>query len=148
MQDHLPTNLALYGSAYVGLLAALVRPTNDSAVPGFDLLATDYHHGPAWPTTLLFNPSAEAPVAVSLPVPPSCGGSGGGGCTFYDAVAQAVVARAPASAQSVGVTVGADAAAVIVAFPTLAPLEFDAMHRWLVAGGAVVDWAASGLPAV
>lgn len=54
------TDLAMYGAAHVGFLAALVDPTDQPHVVRWDLLATDFFHGPAWPTFLYYNPETAA----------------------------------------------------------------------------------------
>jgi len=59
------TNLGLYGSAYVGLLAAIVDKTNVEGILQIDCLATDYHRAPAWPTYLYYNPH-QTPRSVTL----------------------------------------------------------------------------------
>jgi hypothetical protein len=51
-----PTDLALYGSAYVGFLGGIVAPTNDPKILQLDCLATDFFHAEAYPTCLYFNP--------------------------------------------------------------------------------------------
>lgn len=137
-----PTNLAVYGGAYVGLLAAVVRQTDAPFVTRFELNAVDYAARPAHPTSLVFNPG-PAPAAVTLPLP---GGGSGGPFDVYDAVAQAVIARRALGAAGARVTVAADAAAVLVAYPSAAPLTYDAATRRLSAGGVVIDWHVDGLP--
>jgi hypothetical protein len=132
-QDGLPTNIAVYGGAYVGLLAALVVPTDaPPGVAAFDLRATDFFARPSAPTTLVYNGRAEA-AALALPLPP------GGPYDVYDAVAQAVVARA-ARPPSARVSVAPDAAAVFVAIRAGAQLTRDEAHNWLLADGVVIDW--------
>ena len=53
------TNLSLYSTSSIGYLAGMVQPTNVSTIQMYDLLKTDFFHGPAYPTYLLFNPSSE-----------------------------------------------------------------------------------------
>jgi hypothetical protein len=50
------TDLGLYGSAHVGNLGGLIKPTNVEKILRLDLLKTDYFHGPAYPTFLYYNP--------------------------------------------------------------------------------------------
>jgi hypothetical protein len=155
-----PTNIAIYGSAYTGLYAALLVRTNVSTVPAFDLLATDPHHAPgSYPTRLLVNPDAGAPVPVAVPVGGNAGG--GGPVDVYDAASQAFVARGQGKGGRRGggggggdatgeveveVVVPAGAAMVLVAVPAEATLAYDAQHGWLLADGIVIDWASTGLP--
>jgi hypothetical protein len=99
------TDLGIYGSAYVGLLGALVQPTDVPEIPAFDLLATDFGHGPADPTWLLYNPHAEArTVTVALPA---------GRCDLYDAVSDRILARDVAGHGAIELT--GDRAVVLVA---------------------------------
>jgi hypothetical protein len=60
MRGGAPLNLCLYGSAHVGILAALVRPTGVDKILQLDCLATDYYRQPAFPTFLFYNPHSEA----------------------------------------------------------------------------------------
>jgi hypothetical protein len=145
-QDAKPTNIAPYGSAYVGLLGAVVRRTSIPTIVGTDLLPVDYHHGPAWPTTLYYNPWSFAPVSVGITLPVGAG-CDAALCVVYDAVSQGLVGKTMTPGQQfMNVTLAPDVAAVLVVFPAAAPLAFDASHGWLKAGGAVIDWAATGLP--
>ena len=54
------TDLGLYGSSYIGLLAGLVSPTNEPGILQLDLLATDFFHGPAYPSYLYYNPNPSS----------------------------------------------------------------------------------------
>ena len=135
----LPTNLALYGGAYVGLMGACVQQTDADAVLAFDLTATDYFACPSFPSTLLYNPGA-APALIALP--PLAAGAA---FDVYDAAAQDVVARGCAG-DACRVQVAADAAGVFVRVPAGAELSFDAANGWLLAAGRVIDFASSGLP--
>jgi hypothetical protein len=134
-QDGLPTNIAIYGAAYVGLMAALVVPL-PGAPPGvaaFNISATDAFHRAVAPTTLVYNGGAVA-ATVALPLP-----AGAGACDVYDAVTQLVVARA-ARPPAVALVVAPDTAAVFVAYRSGANLTHDEAHRWLLADGVVIDW--------
>jgi hypothetical protein len=44
------TDLGLYGSSYVGMLGALIRPTNEPYILQLDCLATDFFRDRAYPT--------------------------------------------------------------------------------------------------
>ncbi len=54
------TDFGLYGSGYVGLLGALVRPTNVPMILEIDLRATDFLPIKANPTRLYWNPYSES----------------------------------------------------------------------------------------
>ncbi|MGB9876808.1 MAG: hypothetical protein ACPLPS_03480 [bacterium] len=53
------TDLGLYGSGHIGLLASIIRKTNVEGIVMFDCLATDFFHSPAYPTYLVYNPYGE-----------------------------------------------------------------------------------------
>ena len=58
-------DLGLYGGGYVGLLGALIRPTNVPMILSLDLRATDYLPTRGYPTSLLWNSYAD-PKAVKI----------------------------------------------------------------------------------
>ena len=101
------TDLGLYGSSYVGMLGAIVRPTNEPRILQLDCLATDFFRDQAWPTFLYYNPHPE-PRTVLLPLDdqPAC---------VYDAVAKRFVAER--ARQTVHIPVPADGAALVVVAP-------------------------------
>jgi hypothetical protein len=135
-QEGLPTNIAVYGGAYIGLMAALVVPLGAGGADGvaaFDLLATDWFPPRAAPTTLVYNGRADA-TRVALPLPRT----GAGRFDVYDAVAQAWVARNATS--SAALLLAPDAAGVFVAVAASAQITRDETHNWLLADGVVIDW--------
>lgn len=139
-----PTNLALYGGAYVGLFGACVQPTDVPTVLAFALSPTDFWARPSYPSTLIFNPDA---AAVSVALPFFAGAAGASAFDIYDAVAQAFAARAcGGAAAACRVNIAAKAAGVFVPIPAGAAITFDAKNAWLLADGVVIDFAASGLP--
>ncbi len=149
-----PLNLAPYGGSYLGLMAALVVPTGTSSLPAFNLLATDWHHAPAWPTFLVTNPG-PAPVTVTLPE--WCAGPGVGAVDVYDSVGQGWVATGvPVTPRGVPVPVPAGGTLVASLVPTNGTRFVRAVGRVtgsvtgsatpslrcvLEAGGRVVDFA-------
>ena len=129
------SNLALYGGAWVGLFAALVVPTNVTAVPAFDLCATDAHGAPAWPTSLAMNPTVSA-VAVAMPAP--AGAAAGTLVDVYDSVVQAWVVRGVPAVEAIVLALAPQQAAVVVRVPAGAPVELRG--RVLFAGGRAIDY--------
>lgn len=108
-----PTDLAIYGGAYCGYLAALVERTNCEHVLRFDLLRTDFFHGDAYPTWLYYNPDAE-PRHVLIH-------AGIESHDLYDAVSRAFLAKGvKGEAEFV---LNPDSAAIIVLVPSNAQLE-------------------------
>jgi len=80
------TDLGLYGSSYVGMLGAIVRPTDEPRMLQIDCLATDFFRDRAYPTFLYFNPHAE-PRRVAVPV-------GTAPARVYDAAAHQFITTA------------------------------------------------------
>ena len=80
------TDLGLYGSAHVGVMGGLVTLTNVEAILRWDLLKTDYFHAPAYPTSLVYNPHAQA-RSVEID-------AGAAAVDIYDAAEHRFVARA------------------------------------------------------
>jgi hypothetical protein len=136
------TNLAVYGSAYTGMYAAVAPAEVDSGVEtvlGLDLLALDYYHLDAWSTVLYYNPGDSA-VEITV----ARGGTRELPVNVYDAVSQAILfhnATGPLQ-----VTLGGDSACVLVSYPSSSSLTYDATNGWLLAGGRTIDWASPGLP--
>lgn len=83
------TDIGLYGSGYVGLLAALIHPTNVTGILRIDLRATDFLPVKAYPTDLYWNPYPSGKV-ISLKL-------GKHPVRLYDAVQHRFLGSAPAS---------------------------------------------------
>jgi hypothetical protein len=125
-------------------------------MPALALTPTDYWARPSFPSTLIYNPAPASQVVTLPPLGPAeaRGGSmvapadashDASPVDVYDAVAQAIVARACPN-DACRVTVAADAAGVFVRYPAGAALSFDAANGWLLAAGVVIDFASPGLP--
>ena len=126
------TNLAGYTGASVGIAAALCAPAGLPSVQQADLLATDYFHEPAYPTSLVYNPlltQVEARIAV-----PGCSlvhwaasarrhGAVSRShvasqlCQLWDSVSGAIVARGVAVPGFANVVLDPDTAYVLVSRP-------------------------------
>jgi hypothetical protein len=101
------TDLGLYGSSYVGMLGALVHCTNDEKILALDCLATDFFHGPAYPTWLIYNPYAkDRAVEVEVGAEPR---------DLYDVVGARFVSRRVRG--KARVNVAGDRAMVLVVAP-------------------------------
>ena len=101
------TDLGIYGSAIVGVLGAIVRPTDDPHILQLDCLASDFYRDRAYPTFLCYNPY-DGPRRVKL-------AAGTGASDLYDAVRDEFVCR-NAKATAV-IQVPADSAVVLVIAP-------------------------------
>jgi hypothetical protein len=109
----LPTNLALYGASYVGLMAAMVRPTGNPRLYGFDLLVTDWYHAPAHPSVLYYNPLAvNVTVSIVVLAEPSTKL-----VDVVDVVASEVIATAQKPNSFIDVNFAGDTARLIVFSP-------------------------------
>ncbi len=53
------SDLSLYGSSHVGLMAAVVERTDDEKILQLNCLTTDFFHEDAYPTYLYYNPCNE-----------------------------------------------------------------------------------------
>lgn len=123
-----PHNLSLYMGNHVGLLGGIVSLTNVAGVLRWDCVATDWYHGPAYPTFLLFNPHASRRTAEMRVGPEAC--------DLYDAVRGEFLKRNVRDATAL--VLGADSAAVVVLTPPEGKLRRDG-GRTLV-DNLVVDW--------
>ena len=101
------TDLGLYGSSYVGMLGAIVRPTSVPRILQLDCLATDFFHGQAWPTFVCYNPY-PAPRKFEFTV-------GAKLSDLYDAVTRQVLKRNVR--EKTKLTLPADSAVLIVVLP-------------------------------
>jgi hypothetical protein len=124
------TDLGLYGSAFVGMLGAAVRPTDDPKILQIDCLATDFFRDKAFPTYLYFNPHQTA-RSIAIPVGP-------GPARVYDAVSKRFIAENVQDRATI--LAPADGAVVAVVVPAGAPVRRDG--RRLLVADAVVDYAA------
>lgn len=107
-----PTNLALYGGASVGYLAAVVDTTEVPGVLRLDLRRTDVYRPASFTSFLVYNPHATAAtITVPLPI---------GLYDVYDAASDTWLARGVSGRPSV--TIPPDAARVLV-FPTAGGAE-------------------------
>ncbi|MCX7018071.1 MAG: hypothetical protein NTY46_03535 [Candidatus Sumerlaeota bacterium] len=122
------TDLGLYGSAHAGLLGAIVDKTNVEGILRIDLLATDWAHGPAYPTYLMFNPYAETKTARI--------NTGEDRRDVYEATGNRFIARGVKG--DAFVEIPGDSAYVIVLPPAGGKLTTDA-NRTLI-DGVVIDY--------
>jgi len=123
------TDLGLYGSAFVGLFAAMVEPTNVEGILRIDCRATESYAAPSYPTYLLYNPHFTA-KAVTLPV-------GAAAIDLYDAaqhrfITHGIKGNAP-------VALAADSAAVLVLCPAGGKISRDGKRT--LSNGVVIDYA-------
>jgi hypothetical protein len=123
------TDFGLYGSGYVGLLAALVHPTNVPMILRIDLRATDFLPVKAYPTDLYWNPyGVDKRVRLEL---------GGKPVRLYDAVSSKFLTSAPVSG-GYSLILRAKQAAQIVHVPAFGRIAVNG--RITRVGGVVIDY--------
>jgi hypothetical protein len=129
------TNLALYGSAHVGMLGGTVKTTNVDEILQFDLLRTDFYHDDTYPCYLYYNPYSSARM-IDINV-------GDQQVDLYDSVSHQFVARHQQGIASISLP--PQIACVLHFVPSGAPMDIIENH--LVINGKVVDYSMSSLPA-
>ena len=122
------TDLSLYGSAFVGVFGAIVRPTNHERILQIDLRATDSWSGPSYPSYLFYNPYPQSKEIV-LQVAPDPQ-------DLYDCVSNRVLARNVSGRARFSVP--SDEAVLLVLIPAGAKLSRQGSR--LMANGVVVDY--------
>jgi hypothetical protein len=131
-------DLGLYGSSHVGIFGGIVATTDVEGILALDCLATDFHHGPACPTRLIYNPHPEEKRVSVAPALPAARA----GWKVYDAVAQRFL-DAAGRGPSFTIPVPPDSAALAVFVPAEATVAVRNGRRY--AGDAVIDWHAGGI---
>jgi hypothetical protein len=122
------TNLGVYGSAQVGILAGIVNKTNVKGILQLDCLATDFHRSEAYPTYLYYNPH-DAPKEVEIDL-------GQAPRDLYETVGNVFVARAASG--KVRVTIPPKSSRVIVICPAGGKLVRDGSKT--LVNGVVIDY--------
>jgi len=126
-QDYV-SDLSLYGSSHVGLMAAVIERTSDETILQVNCLKTDFFHEEAYPTFLYYNPYEETrEIHVDV---------GGRPVDLYDAVQHTFVARRAMGKTSL--QLAPDSAALIVLTPVGGRLTRDG-HTMLI-DGVPVDY--------
>jgi hypothetical protein len=122
------TDLGLYGSSHVGLMAACIETSNVPGILQLDLLATDFYLAAAYPTYLYFNPYLTNKVVQM--------NAGTAAVDIYDAVANDFMLFNVSGTVSLGIN--AKAAVMPVLIPANAEIQFDGTK--MLAGGVTVDY--------
>jgi len=122
------TNLGVYGSAQVGILAGIVNKTNVKGILQLDCLATDFHRYPAYPTYLYYNPH-DAPKEVEIEL-------GKAPRDLYETVGDVFVARAASG--KARVTIPPKSGRVIVICPAGGKLVRSGTN--ILVNGVVIDY--------
>lgn len=122
------TNLSLYSGSSVGYLAAVVEPTDVTAILRLDLNATDFDDSPKYDTSLYYNPYTEAKtVTVTLPE---------GTYSIYDAITETTLSDQVSGTYSLPIP--ADDTRLITLIPQGVSVEVS--DGMLKAGNVTVDY--------
>lgn len=124
------TDIGLYGGCFVGMLGALVEPTDVAGIIRIDCRATESFAPPGYPTYLYYNPHPDE-RAVKVPV-------GDSPVDLYDMVSRRWLAKGVTGEPSIHLP--ADSAAVLVLCPNGKPLTRQG--RQLLCDGKVIDYNA------
>jgi len=128
--DWSKTDLALYGSAFVGFLGALVEPTDVQGILQIDCRATECFLPPSYPTYLFYNPFDSAKIIRLRNQAPNV--------RLYDTVRNRTVSM------NATFEILADSAAVIVVCPPDGQLRREG--RKMLCDDVVIDYDAEETP--
>lgn len=128
MSGWAPTNHSLYSSSPVGYLGGILEKTNVEKILKFDLLKTDFFHGPAYPSYLLYNPFNETKTIIFE--------AGNKPVDIYDAVTNTVICKNTTG--STPLSIPADNALVAILIPAGAELSMQGNKT--VCNGITIDY--------
>lgn len=128
------TNLALYGTASIGYLGALVEKTDVDKILKIDLLATDFFRDEAYPSYLFYNAHNIAKsVSFEAGLVP---------VDIYDALSESFIVENATGIVSLNIP--ANEAILVVACPAGGAITYE-KNKMLV-DGVVVDYRQSAVP--
>jgi hypothetical protein len=127
------TNLMLYSSSHVGIIAAIIDTTNVEGILRLDLLKTDYFGQEAFPTYLYYNPFEQA-HSINLYLPE-------GSYKLYDAIENQFFLESQVNISTIELPAGN--AVMIVLVPQDAQVELQGNRT--LADEIVIDFD-NGLP--
>lgn len=123
------TDICLYGSAWVGMLASIVNTTNVEGILQLDCNATDFFGNRDFPTYLVYNPhDGEKIVTIQIPEDNS---------DLFDLVSKKIIARNVSG--KTDITLPAGLAKTIVAIPSQTKTEVK-NNRLVTSEGEVIDY--------
>lgn len=128
------SDLGLYGSSFVGCLAAVVEPTNVPGIVQVDTVRTDAWAPRTYPTFAYFNPHATTQT-LELPM-------GEAALDLYDAIEHAFIAQGVTG--TARVAIGPGQTRLLVHCPPSGTLAHDAWRTTL--NGVVIDYANGRVP--
>ncbi len=128
------TNLMLYSSSHVGMLASIIDTTNIEGILQIDLLKTDFYRQDAYPTFLYYNPHEETHfVDIFLP---------SGSFKLYDVIEKEFILESQVSTSSFSLP--ANSVAMLVLVPQDAEIAISGKQT--LANEVIIDFD-NGMPA-
>ena len=122
------SDLSLYGSSHVGLMAAVIDRTDDERILRLNCLKTDFFHSEAYPTYLFYNPYREAKeIRVDVGATP---------VNLYDTTRHQFLSRRASG--KTALHLAPDSAALIVFAPAGGVVTRDGSK--LLVNGVIVDY--------
>lgn len=122
------TDFGLYGSVFVGLLGAIVEPTDVEGILRLDCRATESFAAPSYPTHLYYNPYPEMKtVTVPLPAEP---------VDLYDAVSKEFIATKKTGKASIQIR--PKSAVLLVQCPADGTVAYEGSKTTV--NGVVIDY--------
>lgn len=122
------TDISLYGSAWVGMLGAIIDTTNIPGILKIDCNATDFFSSKELPTNLFYNPYKEV-KSVSFNV-------GNTQVNLYDKVSKKYIEKNVAG--NINLKLNGNEAMTLVSVPS--HLKTSVKGRMLVAGNNIIDF--------
>jgi hypothetical protein len=127
------TNLSLYSTSSVGYLGSIIEKTNVEKILKLDLLRTDFFRDTAYPSYLLFNPSAST-KSVLIDVGP-------GPSDIYDVITETFLAQNVSNGTFIDIP--ADEAVSIVIVPSGGTISFS--NNKMLINDIIVDYTQTSL---
>ena len=128
------SDLSLYSSSHVGLMAAVLDRTDDEKILQLNCLKTDFFHDSAYPMYLYYN-SYREPREIHVD-------AGAAPVDLYDAISHAFASRRVRG--KTPLRLAPDSAALIVLAP--AGVVVSRCGDRLLVDGVIVDYHAAGIP--
>lgn len=123
------TDICLYGSAWIGMLASIVNTTDVEGVLELDCNATDFYSKRTFPTYLLFNPySEQKEVGLTADFKDST--------DIYDLVSKSYVQKGCVG--KIKIPIAPDSAVVLVYLPAKAKVVKK--NNKLIVDGEIIDF--------
>ena len=128
------TNFALYGTSAIGYLGSLIDETNVEKILKLDVLKTDFFHGAAYPTYLLYNPYSTTQTVQF--------DAGAAASDIYEALTETFISKNVSG--KINLTLPANQALMVTITPAGGTLTYN-RHKMLI-NNVVVDYQQTAKP--